>query len=232
MNTNVYYALLDWDNTLRKGFTITSWTEYLCAQNAIEGDTYSRIMKQFELHCSQKISYAQLASTTTEIYARALTGIKLCTVEKLACSFLQEDDAVFPFVNKLFCFFKRNQIDTIIVSGAPQIVLLQYAKQFGIDEIHGMDIEISDGRYTGEVTQDYGAEKAQIVKEICNNRNSAPLIAFGDSDADMPLLKAAKYGYFLDRKKEMIILNSQETAPLSSIDTIIKKMSSLCHLNN
>ena len=93
-----------------------------------------------------------------------------------------------------------------------------------------MDIEISDGRYTGEVTQDYGAEKAQIVKEIYNNRKSAPLIAFGDSDADKPLLKAAKYGYFLDRKKEMIILNGQETIPLSSIDAVIEKMSSFCYL--
>lgn len=231
MNTNVRYALLDWDNTLREGFTITSWTKYLCDKSAIKKDTYSKLMRQFELHQMRKISYGQLANTSTEIYVQALAGAELCTIEKLAYHFCQKDSAVFQFVNKLFDFFKKSEVDIIIISGSPQVVLLQYAKRFGINEVYGMDIEVLDGRYTGIVRQDYGAEKTHIVQEICYSRNRRPLIAFGDSTADEPLLKAAKYGYLFDKKKEMIILNGHEIAPFSSIGTVIEKMSSSYNLD-
>lgn len=232
MSTNARYALLDWDNTLREGFTITSWTKYLCDKSVIKKDAYCRLMNQFELYQTRKSSYEQLANTTTGIYAQALAGTELCTIEKMAYHFCQEDEAVFQFVNKLFKFFNRSNIDTIIVSGSPQVILLQYAKRFGISEVYGMDIEVIDGRYTGTVKQDYGAEKAHVVQEICYGRNSKPLIAFGDSASDKPLLEVAKYGYFFDRKKEMIVLNGHEIAPLSSVCAVIEEMSSSCDLDN
>lgn len=227
MSPKVQYALLDWDNTLRKGFTIISWTKYLCDKKAIREETYGKLLRQFELYKAKEISYEQLATSTTEVYAQALVGVDLNSIENLAHNFYLEDTDVFSYTNKLFDLFKEKKIDSIIISGSPKIVLSQYAKHFGFSEIYGMDIEVLDGRYTGVVNQDYGAEKFQIVKQICHNRNNTPLISFGDSGVDDPLLKVAKYGYFIDRKEEMIKLNGLEIAPLSSMDVVIKNMSSL-----
>jgi len=232
MSANARYALLDWDNTLREGFTITAWTKYLCNESVVEGNTYSRLMKQFELHQSGQISYERLASTTTEIYAQALIGAELSIIEELAKCFCEKDDAVFKFANGLFDFFRKQKIDIIIVSGAPQVVLVQYANLFGINEVYGMDIEVLDGKYTGIIRQDFGAKKAHIVQKICGTRNAMPLIAFGDSIADEPLLKAAKYGYFFDKKNEMVLFNGHQVCPLSSIGAMIEAMDSSCRPNN
>ena len=43
------YALFDWDNTLRKGFTITAWMEYLYDRGVIEEKYYFDLLNQFEL---------------------------------------------------------------------------------------------------------------------------------------------------------------------------------------
>ena len=227
MSPKVRYALLDWDNTLRKGFTIISWTKYLCDQKVIREETYDKLLRQFKLHKAKEISYEQLATSTTEVYAQALVGVDFNSIENLAHNFYLEDTDVFSYTNKLFDLFKKKKIESVIISGSPKIVLSQYVKRFGISEIYGMDIEVIDGRYTGVVKQDYGAEKVQIVKQICHNRHNTPLISFGDSATDDPLLKVAKYGYFLDRKEEIIELNGREIAPLSSMDAVIKNMSSL-----
>lgn len=225
MSSKVQYALLDWDNTLRKGFTIISWTKYLCDKKAIREETYGKLLRQFELHKAKKISYEQLATSTTESYAQALIGVDLHFIENLARSFCMEDKDVFLYTNKLFDLFKGRGIDAVIISGSPQIVLLQYAKCFGFSEIYGMDVEVVDGKYTGKVKQDFGAEKNLIVSEICHNRKSMPLIAFGDSISDKPLLSAAKYGYLFDWERKIIVLNGHEIAPLTSIDAVIENLS-------
>ena len=223
MCVSTRYALLDWDNTLREGFTITSWTKYLCDKKAVHEDAYCKLMRQFDLYHAKQISYQQLGNTTTEIYAQALVGVEVSLIEQLAYSFCQQDKAIFKFAGNLFKLFQEKGVETIVISGSPQIVLAQYAKQLGISEIHGMDIEIQSNKYTGAIKQDFGAEKELIVKEIYHARKGAPLIALGDSIADEPLLKVAEYGYLLDRERKMIMLNGYEVAPLSSIETVIKE---------
>lgn len=218
------YALLDWDNTLRKGFTITSWTKYLCDKRAIRGETYGKLLKQFELYQANKISYKQLATSTTEVYAQALVDVDLSSIENLAHSFCQEDEEVFSYTSKLFALFREKEIDAIIISGSPKIILLQYAMRFGFSEIYGMDVEVMDGKYTGKIKQDFGAGKNIIVSKICHDRKRMPVIAFGDSTSDEPLLSAAQYGYLLDWKRQVVMLNGREIAPLSSIDSVIENL--------
>lgn len=218
------YALFDWDNTLRKGFTIISWAEYLCAKKAIREDLYKKLIKQFDLYRARKLSYRQLATTTTEIYAQALSGIELSFIEELAYHFFIEDTDVFPFTGKLLGLLKEEGIGVIIVSGSPKIVLQQYADQFSFSEIYGMDIEVVDNKYTGIVKQDFGADKHRAVEEICYKKREVPLVAFGDSVSDKPLLSIAKYGYFLDWAENTIVLNGRKIAPISAIESVIENL--------
>ena len=66
------YALFDWDNTLRKGFTITAWMEYLYDRGVIEEKYYFDLLNQFELCKSNRISYRKLSYNTTSVYANAI----------------------------------------------------------------------------------------------------------------------------------------------------------------
>lgn len=219
------YALFDWDNTLRKGFTVASWVEYLCNQHVVDEANYIELLHQFELYESSRITYQQLSDNTTLIYAQSIAGVDVSNLEKLACRFCQQDCAIFEFTRPLLRMLRETGVEIIVISGSPKLVLLQYAKQLGVNEVYGMDIDIESGRYTGILTKDYGAEKNEIVREICKSKGFAPLLAFGDSAADAPLLNAAKYGFLIDKKSGQISVNGTVVGTESAICEIV---ASLC----
>lgn len=221
------YALFDWDNTLRGGFTITSWVEYLNANHVVSSDRYSDLLLQFDLHKKAKITYEELSNFTTQIYAKAIKGISVAELDHLALEFCLQDKAVFPFTSRLLSTLHSAGIETIVVSGSPQVVLFQYAKMFEITETYGMEIESKFGLYTGVPKQDYGSQKSSIVNTILRKRAHSPLFAFGDSLADMPLLEAAQYGYLIsDKGKNALYDGSKiETADLvKQISEISRKI--------
>jgi len=219
------YALFDWDNTLRKGFTVVSWVEYLCNQHVVNEANYIELLHQFELYEASSITYQQLSDNTTSIYAQSIAGADVSNLERLARRFCQQDHSIFEFTRPLLRILRDAGIEIIIISGSPKLVLSQYAKQLGINEVYGMDIEVKLGQYTGILTKDYGAEKNEIVHDICKSRENAPLLAFGDSTADAPLLNAAKYGFLIDKKYGQISVNG---SIVGNDSTICEVVASLC----
>jgi len=217
------YALFDWDNTLRKGFTIVSWVEYLCNQHVVNESSYIELLHQFELYEAGSITYQQLSNNTTSIYAQSIAGADVSYLEKLAYRFCQQDHAVFEFTKPLLRILMDAGIEIIVISGSPELVLLQYAKQLGVNEVYGMDLEVKLGRYTGVITKDYGIEKNEIVRVICKSKGFAPLLAFGDSEADNPLLNAAKYGFLIDKKSGKISVNGTIVGTESAICEIVDR---------
>jgi len=218
------FALFDWDNTLRRGFTIVSWVKYLYDQHIVDKNNYINLLYQFKLYESKKISYQQLSDNTALIYARSITGEKVSNLEQLAYDFCQQDQCLFAFAKPLLEICGKTGIEIIVISGSPKLVLIKYAKKLGLNVVYGMDIEIQSGRYTGRLTNDYGAEKQKIVCDICKSRESAPLFAFGDSIADAPLLKASKYGFLIGENGEQISLNGTVIQNASSISEAVKSL--------
>ncbi len=219
------FALFDWDNTLRKGFTVVSWVKYLCNQRIVDETNYVELLHQFKLYESREIAYQQLSDNTTQIYAQSIAGVDVSNLEKLAYRFCQQDHSFFEFTSPLLRILRESGIEIIVISGSPKLVLLQYAKQLGINEVYGMDIEVKSGQYTGVLTKDYGAEKREIVRDICKSKGLAPILAFGDSAADDPLLKVSKYGFLIDEKSGQISVNGTIVGAESTICEIV---TSLC----
>ncbi len=219
------YALFDWDNTLRKGFTIVSWIEYLCNQHIVDKACYIELLRQFDLYESGKITYQELSNISTQIYAHSIAGADVVSLAELAYHYCERDDALFEFARPLLKILRDAGVEIIVISGSPKLVLMQYAKLLEIDEVYGMDIEIKLGRYTDIIAKDYGAEKFEIVCDICKSRGKAPLFAFGDSVADDPLLKSSKYGFLIDRETRQVSLNGIVVGAESKICEIV---TSLC----
>lgn len=215
------YALFDWDNTLRKGFTICDWVQYLSAKEVINVDFYRDILYQFELSNKHVITYQQLSDNTTNLYAKAITGINVSDIKRLGKIFCSQDHAVFPYVCKLFNLFRQNNIEIIVISGTPHMLLEHYSKIFGIHKVYGMVIGVNENCFSGIIEKDYGIYKAEIVREICKVKREQPLFALGDSIADKPLIKAAKYGCYIDKATESIYLEGKIIGTMSSAyDTI------------
>lgn len=220
----IKYAVLDWDNTLRKGFTITSWMEYLYAKEIVSDEHYRDFLSQFELYNKHVLGYYQLSDNTTAIYAKAIAGKNALDIENAGRYFCTCDCAVFPFVSRLFHSFRINGIKIIIISGTPQMLLEHYSGLLGIDEVYGLVVEVKEGYYTGVVEKDYGAYKSEIIKEICAAKGGNPVFALGDSIADEPLINAAKYGCYIDKDTGAISFGEKIIGSISSACEAIEKL--------
>lgn len=219
------YALLDWDNTLRKNYTLFCWIDYLAGHQIISSDKYKKINDILKKYENKTITHEQLAKMACEEYARAIQGIEEEYLFAVAKEFNELDKVnMYSFVPKLFDLLHRNCIKPIIVSGAPMVIISQYFNEYGIEEAYGFDCVVSNKKYVGSVKNNYGFNKLEVVKKIERKEGKIPYLAIGDSESDFPMLDCAHYGFLMNQgieRKKYIIIN--ETTALQEIDKIFNK---------
>ena len=81
---------------------------------------------------------------------------------------------------------------TAIITSTNSVLARPVAEFFGVDELHGTELEIGNGRFTGRVKDTYaaGQGKVEIAGRILSERgiSAADAAAYGDSINDLPLL--------------------------------------------
>ena len=193
------YALLDWDKTLRKNYTLFCWIDYLVESNIIEKKYVDNIKKLIEKYKQNKITHDQLAKLSGIEYAQSIKNIKEDYLKYVSKTFLDIDiKNIYPFVQKLFEIMFDNNIHPIIVSGAPYIVISNYYKIYNITESYEFKCEVLLGKFTGNVVYNYGYNKKDIITKISKKFNNSPLIAIGDSESDFPMLDIAQHGIIVN----------------------------------
>ena len=198
------YALLDWDYTLRDGYTLTAWIEYLCAHHVVSDSLPASIASLQARYDAGKISH--------DGFCREQAGL------------------IYPFTELLFQLLHLENIDAIVVSGAPYLILKQYQEVFHIRKILAFEPEIRNGQYTGAANANYGFHKENAVQLATELYGTAPFLALGDSSSDIPLLLTAQHAVCIGQKsflpdgKEAVCLS-----PASAPENIIAEISSLIH---
>lgn len=225
------YALLDWDYTLRDGYTLTAWIEYLRARHVVSDSLPASIASLQTRYDAGKISHDEYAMAACREYAAALQGMEEEQLSALLPGFCREQAAlIYSFTEPLFQLLFRENIDAIVVSGAPCLILKQYQELFHIRQILAFEPEIQNGKYTGAAKANYGFHKENAVRLAADQYGTAPFLALGDSSSDIPLLLAAQHAVCIGRKsflpdgKEAICL-----PPASAPENIIAEISSLIH---
>ena len=54
-------ALLDWDNTIRPGFLLREWIQFLKGKVGVDRDSYDQLVALFENYRLRRVSYHDLA---------------------------------------------------------------------------------------------------------------------------------------------------------------------------
>lgn len=213
------YALLDWDNTLRNGFTLFYWAKYLCSSNVINPILVNTLNDKLQEYKNHLISHDQLAIDACKIFSSSLQNLSVKIIEKMIDSFLLIDsNNFFSFTQSLLDFINSQKIEIIIISGAPFEIVSKYKQKYHLSELFCYESEVTGNYYSGKVKKNAGCNKSNIVREICLQKKEPPIIAIGDSMSDICMFKAAK--------KTVVV--GQDQLLLSSFkpDGFIKKESS------
>ena len=196
-------GLLDWDGTLRCGFTVRDWVAFLVKSNCLPAGTESRLERLFRRYSLGKMTHDTLADNTARCVARDLRGKSTATIAAATRDFLKEDrKRMHPFAVHAFRFFKRHGYTLAVISGAPAEVLLGHAPFLPPGTlVFGMQYDTRAGRYTGMVRRNLGIArvKANIVHRLLARMKADRFtVAMGNSASDAPLFHSADIAVVVD----------------------------------
>ena len=193
---NNRFALFDWDNTVRKGFTLFTWIDFLCNNSIISNDLQCEMNSIKIMYNKKRITHDQYAELACSLFAKKLAGISTTVLTQALEKYIIHDKSyLISDIGSVFDILYKKRIDIIILSGAPELVVQQYQEAFHIKQIYAFKEDEIDGVYSGKVRYNYGFNKQQTVDILCKEYKANPLIAFGDSESDVPMLIKARNSF-------------------------------------
>lgn len=186
-------ALMDWDNTIRPGWTIQDWARHLRGQDLVGAETVTNVEGVIERYAAGHCTYTAMANSVLKALAEGLKGQSAAAVATQAQAFVERDRGnLYPFADEALRELRARGLSLIVISGAPEEVLDAAAREYGFAQVRGSVFDVHDGEYVGSVGQNRATVegKEAAVASLLAGRVAA--LAIGDSEADMPLLEQAR----------------------------------------
>jgi phosphoserine phosphatase len=125
---------------------------------------------------------------------------------------------------ELMAKLKMTGYKTAILSGGFTYFARHLQQKFGFDYIHANQLDIADGKVTGEVTGEIvnGARKAELLREIAAREgiHLEQTIAVGDGANDLPMLSIAGLGIAF-RAKPVVRESAKQSISNLGLDSIL-----------
>lgn len=125
---------------------------------------------------------------------------------------------------RLVSTLKKLGYKTAILSGGFQYFGQFLQKKLGIDYVHANELEITNGKVTGNVTGTIvnGERKAFLLEEIAKNEGISleQTIAVGDGANDLPMLSKAGLGIAF-RAKPLVRQNAEQAISTLGLDGVL-----------
>lgn len=185
-------SFFDIDGTLMSGFLIMSFSSFLSERSLFDKNKMRECNKILTLYKSKKLSYRDIAILLPQHYAAGIKGKNLQRIKELSAAFSEEQKGnMYPFSKDLLSLMKK--IGPIIaISGSPIESIVAVNNIFGFDFIHGTEVEVRNGTYTGKLIKNMVIKETKeetihrIAKEMDVDLKQS--FGFGDTEQDMAIL--------------------------------------------
>jgi len=139
-------------------------------------------------------SSEQMDSTRDQL-ASLVAGWSVDKVREIASETMHNvvTPAIYAEARELIAFHRNAGHDVIIISASASHLVDLIAEELGIDQVVATELEVRDGRFTGEVLFFCkGDAKAQAITDLArtNDYDLAHSYAYSDSATDIPMLQA------------------------------------------
>jgi phosphoserine phosphatase len=151
-----------------------------------------------------------------------LNGLDESVLAKIA-----EELPLTEGAERLFSTLRRFGFKTAILSGGFTYFGQYLQKKLGIDYVYANQLEIVDGKLTGNYIGDIvdGAKKAELLKAIADieNIHLDQVVAVGDGSNDLPMINIAGLGIAF-HAKPIVKANAQHAISIIGLDAILYLM--------
>jgi HAD superfamily hydrolase (TIGR01490 family) len=200
MTTPQRYAFFDVDQTLYFGYSTSEFIVFLAEHGVITKTLIDQYQKMDEDYTAGYITYRDMGVRVLTLFGKSLKGKKEEDIAQWQKAFMESKERLFPYVTELFSFLKAEGFSTYLISTAPQIIVEAIGKHIGTTKCFGSELEIKEGKYTGEVLHLLNfEEKKHVVHRIMGHLSEKSLkVAFGDSTGDVEMLQSADQAFLIN----------------------------------
>ncbi len=207
-------VLLDWDNTLWPGFTVLEFSRLLVEHELMSPHTpmaleeahgrYEIRLKQVPEDTNRRAEvYDDFAVEAERLYIGGLIPAESKRLEEVGQAFAAGRPP-YPSTTRLLLRIREQGWVPVIVSGAPIEPVRAFAAGLGIDSVVAWQLLATNGVARPGLLLGNTARrrtKERLVASLLEEPNLTVVAAFGDSDADEPLLRSAALGVLVNPRK-------------------------------
>lgn len=221
------YALVDWDGTVRRGYTLLQWMEHLTRRGFVAQSSLDKVSQAFLDHKQDKVTHDELAKRTAVIYGKSMAGLPVTVIGREAHPFMLKDKKrLFAESVQLLRHLRKREISIFIVSGAPAQVLSAYQKHYGFARVFGLELTTRNGCFTGLVAANPGISsgKRRVISGINSTQAGMAMIGIGNSESDAPLFKEVKTRIVVDNPALSQAVGSIHITPTRRISDVLTRL--------
>ncbi len=204
-----------------------AWIRYLGVNNHIDDEIYDDFEDLIAGYSRGLVDYNEFTKDRILLYGEAMKGKDVKEVDRLAKSFFDAFKKGIPKESlNLIKHFKKQGYKIIAITVSPSPVAEYVLKYLGITEFYSTELEILNGKYTGDVVSKIhqGKEgKLAIVRSVIINEgiNTSESFAIGDTMHDLPLLESVAYPIALNPKGKLIKYAVENGFSIATFDDVL-----------
>ncbi len=191
MKTNL--AVFDIDGTIFRSSLIIELVNLLVEKKVFPKGLNKEIEEDYIAWANRQGSYNNYIGKVVEVYIKYIKGVDEDTVRKAAGEIIDyQKNKVYVFTRELIKKLKEENYYLLAISGAPEIIVSEFAKAMGFDKYYGAGYEVVNGKFTGKITNDTAWSKHEILSrfvEVHKEFDLKKAVGVGDSEIDVTFLE-------------------------------------------
>lgn len=194
MEEEVRLGVFDIDGTIFRSSLVIALLDGLVEARIFPPRAHREIWADYRAWLDRKGDYERYIRRVTDIYIRYINNIRVNDVQRIAHRVItREKFRTYRFTRDLIHRLKRKKFTLVAISGSPQFIVEEFAKQWGFDKAYGSRFVERNGRFTHtEENIDSWNKKDKLLKEEAKRENWLvdwrASFAVGDTETDMPVL--------------------------------------------
>lgn len=222
------FAFFDVDKTIYDGYSTPDFLKFLAAHEIVDKNAIEKYAKLDLRLWEKEITYSAITEESTKLFAETIKGLSDVELQFYEDDFFQKQGRLFLYVPKVMDYLYANKFEIILISATVHPILDTFARFLPITNYFGSQLEIIDGKYTGNVlTVLNNAEKTNVIKKLMENLpEGAITIGFGDSPGDVDMLSSVDLAFAINpHDEEMLkIVNMNGWHTTMDANTIIQRI--------
>jgi HAD superfamily hydrolase (TIGR01490 family) len=198
------YAFFDVDKTIYKGYTESSFFEYVDENNLFNIKPKIKLDGIKEKYYSRKITYDETVQLIVQLMSDLVKGQSINEVDEVIDMLINNEKEQFEeWFFPTHKILKEKGFQIVLVSGSNEMIIGKLAEIIGKDTLYfATKYHTKDGYYTGnhEIHMN-GIEKKKHIQNLIDQHDSTYTIGFGDSPGDIPMLEIVDKAFVFSQEE-------------------------------